>query len=98
MSTIPPNPLTRDDTLLGVCQALAEDFGLNPIFLRIGFGLLLFWHPDAALGAYFGLGIVVLLSRLLAPNPRRARVEGPGTARAPSRGENDDGEAMAAAA
>ena len=59
----------RDDTLLGTCQALAEDFGFNPLFLRILFALALFWSPAAACAAYAGLGAVVALSRWIAPNP-----------------------------
>ena len=34
-----PNLLRRDDTFFGVCQAIGEDFGFHPIFLRIAFGL-----------------------------------------------------------
>lgn len=66
------NLITRDDTILGVCQGLAEDLGFNPLFLRIGFAVLLYLNPVGAIAGYFGLGIVVLISRLIAPNPRRA--------------------------
>jgi phage shock protein C len=61
----------RDDTFLGVCQALGEDFGFNPVFLRIGFAAPLIFAPVAVVATYFGLGIVVLLSRILAPRPKR---------------------------
>ena len=62
--------IERDDTLLGVCFGLGEDFGLNPIWLRILFAGLLFWNPAAAIGAYMGLGALVALSRWVEPDPR----------------------------
>lgn len=62
----------RDDTSFGVCAAIGEDFGFNPLFLRIGFAAFLFFNPMAAIGGYVALGVVVLFSRLVAPNPRLA--------------------------
>src|ERR1043166_10247988 len=38
MQTFPRNPLTREDTLLGVCEALGEDFRFNPLLLRVALG------------------------------------------------------------
>jgi phage shock protein C len=67
------NPFTREDTFLGVCQAIGEDFGFNPLLLRIAFAGCMFWNLPAALGAYAALGVIVLASRLLAPNPRAAK-------------------------
>ena len=66
------NVLTRDDTMLGVCEALGEDFGFNPVWLRIGFALALFLSPVGAIAAYAGLGLLVGVSRLIAPNPAAA--------------------------
>ena len=66
------NLLTRDDTILGVCQGLGEDLGFNPLWLRIAFAVLLYLNPVAAIGGYFALGVIVLATRLLIPNPRRA--------------------------
>ena len=62
----------RDDTAFGVCAGIGEDFGFNPIFLRIAFAGFLFFNPMAAIGTYLALGVVVLMSRLVAPNPRMA--------------------------
>ncbi len=67
-----PSVFTRDDTLFGVCQALGEDFGFNPNYLRIAFGASLLWNPVAVVGAYLAAGVAVALSRWLAPNPRSA--------------------------
>lgn len=63
--------IRRDDTFLGVCQALGEDFGFNPVWLRIAFALPVIYAPLAVIAVYLALGIVVLLSRLLAPPPKR---------------------------
>lgn len=67
--------IARDDTFFGVCQGLGEDLGFSPQWLRIAFALLLFWNPLAAAGLYAAAGLVVLLSRLVAPAPRTAPAE-----------------------
>lgn len=64
------NLIARDDTMLGICQALGEDFGFNPIYLRILISVPLLWNPAISLGAYATLGVLVLFSRLVFPNPR----------------------------
>ena len=71
--TFPRNPFTREDTILGVCEALGEDFRFPPLLLRVAFGIGLFLNPFATIGAYLGLGALVLVSRLISPNPRRPR-------------------------
>jgi phage shock protein PspC (stress-responsive transcriptional regulator) len=57
----------RSHTILGICEAVGEDFGFNPVFLRIPFAASVIWNPMIAIGAYFALGAVVLASRLLFP-------------------------------
>jgi phage shock protein PspC (stress-responsive transcriptional regulator) len=57
----------RAHTILGVCEAIGEDFGFNPTFLRVPFAASVLWSPLWAIVAYFALGAVVLLSRLLFP-------------------------------
>src|SRR5258708_6176301 len=54
-------------TILGVCEAIGEDFGFNPVLLRIPFAAAVLWSPTITLATYFALGAVVLVSRLLAP-------------------------------
>jgi phage shock protein C len=71
MQQVQANVFTRDDTFFGICEALGEDFGFNPIIPRIALGVLLVWNPLAAIGGYAVAGVVVGLSRWLAPNPRR---------------------------
>jgi len=72
MQTERANLLTRDDTFFGVCQGLGEDLRIPPTLLRIAFALGLFWNPIAMIGLYAGLGVIVLVSRLIAPEPRPA--------------------------
>ncbi len=61
------SPLRRPHTVLGVCEALGEDFGFNPLWLRIAFAAGLFFNTALAFGLYFGLGALVALSRWIAP-------------------------------
>ena len=60
----------RSHTILGVCEAIGEDFGFNPIFLRIPLAISVIWNLPIAFATYFGLGLVVLASRLLFPKPK----------------------------
>ena len=69
------NVFARDDTFFGVCQALGEDLGFNPNYLRIAFALPLLYAPVATLTVYAALAAVVFLLRLTVPNPRRAASE-----------------------
>ncbi|HET9811767.1 MAG TPA: PspC domain-containing protein [Sphingomicrobium sp.] len=62
----PALPL-RSDTFLGVCQAVGEDLGFNPNWLRIPFAVLILWNPLAIVGCYLGLGCVVAASRWFFP-------------------------------
>ena len=57
----------RGDTLLGVCEAVGQDLGFNPSWLRIAFAALLLWNPEVVVVAYLGLGLVVALTRWFFP-------------------------------
>ncbi|MFL6735526.1 MAG: PspC domain-containing protein [Sphingomonas sp.] len=65
----------RSHTILGVCEAVGEDFGFNPTLLRVPFAAIVLYSPLLAVGAYFALGVVVLASRLLFPKPKNETVE-----------------------
>jgi phage shock protein C len=67
MTQTTPLPL-RNDTILGVCEAIGRDFGFNPIWLRLAFIAPLFFAPAAAIGAYLGLGAIVGLINWFAPD------------------------------
>ena len=57
----------RSHTILGVCEALGDDFGINPAWLRIPFAASVLYSPLGAIAAYLVLGLVVLGSRLVFP-------------------------------
>ncbi|WP_375270476.1 PspC domain-containing protein [Sphingomonas sp.] len=58
------------ESIFGVCAALASDFGFNPLWLRLAIGAGLMVDMEAALGAYVVLGVIVLISRLAAPDAK----------------------------
>lgn len=64
----------RSHTILGVCEAIGEDFGFNPAFLRIPFAASVLYSPLYAVIAYFAVGAVVLASRLLFPRTKAEAV------------------------
>jgi phage shock protein PspC (stress-responsive transcriptional regulator) len=70
----PALPL-RAHTILGVCEAIGEDFGFNPMLLRIPLAVAVLWSPQMAVAGYLALGLVVLASRLLFPKPKPAAAE-----------------------
>jgi hypothetical protein len=55
---------------LGVCEAIGEDFGFNPTFLRVPLAGAVLYSIPLAIAAYFALGAIVLASRLLFPKPK----------------------------
>ncbi len=61
--------MARDDTLLGACYAVGEDFGFNPLWLRILFAFGVLSSPAIALTAYAALTALVVLSRWMVPDP-----------------------------
>jgi len=63
----------RPHTILGVCEAIGEDFGFNPVILRILLAAMVVASPTSAFATYFALGVVVLVSRMLFPE--RAAVQ-----------------------
>lgn len=99
MQTSQPSVLARDHTLLGVCEALGEDLGFNPVFLRLAFAVGLFINPVAVIAAYAGLGMLVAFTRFVAPNPRSpASVEEEAAPVAAERAETEAEPEMAMAA
>lgn len=64
------NLFTRDDTLLGVCEGLGEEFGFHPNILRIVLASMLLWNPLAVIGGYLAIGVVLMASRWLIPARR----------------------------
>jgi phage shock protein PspC (stress-responsive transcriptional regulator) len=71
--TYTPLPL-RSHTILGVCEAIGEDFGFNPVLLRIPLAASVIVSPMMAIGVYFALGAAVLVSRYFFPRRKDAPV------------------------
>jgi phage shock protein PspC (stress-responsive transcriptional regulator) len=90
MQQVQPSVFARDHTFLGVCEAIGEDFGFNPIWLRLVLPVLLFINPAATIGVYLGAGALVLATRLLVPNPRAAAPQ-PAAEAAPPPAEEEAG-------
>lgn len=84
MTTTTGNLFTRDDTMFGVCEALGEDLGFHPNFLRVMLAVLLLWNPTVVIAAYAGAAVVVLATRLIWPNRRQRQAAG---AEAPPAGQ-----------
>ena len=70
--TATPLPL-RNDTILGVCEALGRDFGFNPLWLRLALIAPLFYSPMLSIGGYFGLAVIVGLTNWFAPDKTAAQ-------------------------
>jgi phage shock protein PspC (stress-responsive transcriptional regulator) len=67
MTNQTPLPL-RHDTILGVCEAIGQEFGFNPLWLRLAFIAPVFIAPMAAIAAYLALGAIVAATRYFAPD------------------------------
>ena len=67
----------RSHTIFGVCEAIGEDFGFNPMWLRVPLAASVLLSLTGAIAAYLGLGLVVLASRLLFPDPKPTAVVQP---------------------
>ena len=69
----PALPL-RSHTIFGVCEGIGEDFGFNPVFLRVPLATIVLFSPMFAIGAYLALGVVVLASRLIFPKSKATEI------------------------
>ena len=52
------------DNLFGICHALGDIFGFNPLFLRVALLVGVMLNAEYALVAYFAAGIAVLVAKL----------------------------------
>lgn len=90
MTSAKPSLFARDDTFFGVCEAIGQDFGFNPLILRVVFGVALLINPVVVIATYLALGVGVLASRLAFPARTRGAAKAIAAAPAPAAGENDD--------
>jgi phage shock protein PspC (stress-responsive transcriptional regulator) len=62
------NVALRNDTILGVCEALGHDLGFNPMFLRVPLAAGIIFAPVAMVAIYLALGVMVFASRTFFPD------------------------------
>lgn len=62
------NVAFRNDTILGVCEALGHDLGFNPNFLRVPLAAGIIFAPMIMVGIYLALGVMVFVSRTFFPD------------------------------
>lgn len=67
-----PVPAQRDN-LFGICHAIGEAFGFDPIYLRLIVVLGLLLNFELTLLLYFGAGLAVLAANLLTRGGRGHR-------------------------
>lgn len=72
------------ENLFGVCAAIGEDLGFNPLWLRIALGVSVLFSPLGAAIAYGWMALAVLASRLLFPKRRATAAAEPAAAAAPA--------------
>jgi phage shock protein PspC (stress-responsive transcriptional regulator) len=58
----------RNDTVLGICQGLGDDLGINPNFFRVALASGIMFAPFVMIGIYLAMGVVVFASRTFVPN------------------------------
>ena len=68
MKSATTNLMMRNDTILGVCEAIGRDFGFHPNWLRVTLATAVYFAPAAVIGGYLGMGVVVALTRWFAPD------------------------------
>jgi phage shock protein C len=66
----------RSHTILGVCEAIGEDFGINPLYLRVPLGAVVVVSIKWAVLTYLALGVAVLASRLIFPRAKAVATTG----------------------
>lgn len=66
------NVAMRNDTILGVCEALGSDLGINPNVLRIPLAAGIIFAPFLMVGIYAAMGVIAFASRTFFPDRRIA--------------------------
>jgi phage shock protein C len=61
----------KKDNLFGICNALGEDLGINPLWPRLLFATTFIFDPAVVIVSYFALGAIILCARIAFPRARR---------------------------
>ena len=86
------NLFSRQDTFFGICEAVGQDFGFNPLWLRLALGAAFVLQPVGVVVSYLALGLVVLVSRLAFPSSAKPKQQQVALPQAPDRAAAEDGE------
>jgi len=71
--TDPHAPTPKKDNLFGICNALGEDLGIDPLWPRLLFATTFIFDPAVVIASYFAIGALMLVVRFAFPRPRPAR-------------------------
>jgi phage shock protein PspC (stress-responsive transcriptional regulator) len=63
--TSKPNLFFRHDTLFGACQGIADDLGINALWLRVPLSASILFNYKIALGAYALMCVLVFATRMI---------------------------------
>ena len=66
-------PSTDRDNLLGICHALGDTFGFNPLFLRLALLVGVMVNAEVAVIAYAVAGVAVLTAKLATRSSSKKR-------------------------
>ena len=72
MSADHATPANHKAEIFGICRRLGDDFGFHPNILRIALAIGLVWSIEGVAFAYAAMGVIVLFSRMVAPEPKLA--------------------------
>lgn len=90
------NVAFRNDTILGVCESLGQDLGINPNFLRVPLASGIIFAPLVVIGLYLALGVIAFVSRTVFSD-RVEKVSRDTAAAEPRQGDNEEMEIARAA-
>lgn len=66
----------KKDNLFGICNAVGEDLGFNPLWLRLVFASTFIFDPVVVITSYFALGAFILFAQIVFPRSKQARASG----------------------
>lgn len=72
MTPTDANAAAQKPEIFGVCRRLGDDFGFHPNILRVALAVGLVWSIEGVAAAYLALAAIVVISRLVAPEPKPA--------------------------
>lgn len=73
--TDPHAAAPKKDNLFGICNALGEDLGIDPLWPRLLFATTFIFDPAVVIASYFAIGALLLAVRFAFPRPKPARAD-----------------------